>query len=103
MMRFTLRDLFWLTLLAGVCVWFWLYDRKLHNEVAAAKSVFIGDVIQEIAANGGASNVHWLNFTYSQYLGFEYEIGWVDKQHQIRKRADRSGTIQPTWFKLLKD
>jgi hypothetical protein len=81
-MRFSLRDLIWLTTLCAVSLG-WYADRNSEWKrlcSAAYEKLCCYELSKRVAAVGGWENVHYVELVYSRWYGVEWKIGPVDKQ-----------------------
>lgn len=79
-MRWNLRDLFWLILVAGIAAGWWRGDlaRRVEVEKMERMAEFLKqkELIKRIELNGGISNIHFIDYVYSEWYGTEVVIGW---------------------------
>ncbi len=81
-MKFSIRDLLWLTLAASIsCGWYgdrisvW---KKLQSDTYG--KICCRQLSERVASLGGWENVHYVDLVYSRWYGVEWKIGPVDKQ-----------------------
>lgn len=82
--RYSVRDILWLTLLVAVCTAWWIDKRDEQRKAQSQTYIYMdnAELSACVAAIGGWEKVHCVEFVYSRWYGTEWKILPVDGKMQ---------------------